>query len=167
MKTTLIFTACFLFSLLIKADDFAPRTAILVFQDHEEKQTELDHPLLKFISDTLYLGKPALNLGCDVKVREMNEDRKFSDGVKRIEMLEIIYHTSFNSYPEVKMYFPVGSKVTKRQKVSEFAGTVEEIEMESNDVQNRRFIFQHNGRGEIVWMSFESDTTTEPCLVKK
>ena len=136
---------------------------VLVFADKNRKVYPMDLKTLKFVSDTLHLGKPALNLGCDVKVREMVEERKFSDGVRRVEMLEIIFKTQSFNLPEEKMYFPIGSKLTQSVKVSKFAGTVEEIQLEAEDLVNSRFIFQHNGRGEIVWMSYEDDHKTTPC----
>lgn len=144
-----------------------PANALLVIPGKSRQILPLNEKLLKFVSDTLHLGKPGLNLDCDVKVREMTDEVKFSDGVRRIATIEIIYKTSHMNYPEVKAYFPVGSEVTKEVKVSKFAGTVEEIQLQSDDLANSRFIFQHNGRGEIVWMSFEDDQTTVPCALKR
>ncbi len=139
---------------------------ILVFASNNRVIKPLDEKLLKFVSDTLHVGKPGLNLNCDVKVREITEEKKFSDGVRRIQMLEIIFKTNYMNLPEEKMYFPVGSQVTKEVKVSKFAGTVEEIQLQSDDLADSRFIFQHNGRGEIVWMSFEDDQKIAPCAVR-
>ena len=154
--------------MLAGASPFGRTTSnILVFASNNRQILPLNESLLKFISDTLHLGKPALNLRCDVKVREMTDERKFSEGVQRIAMLEIIFKTEYFHMPEEKMYFPVGSQVTKEVKVSKFAGTVEEIQLQSDDLANSRFIFQHNGRGEIVWMTFEDDHKTTPCLLKK
>jgi len=81
--------------------------------------------------------------------------------------LEVIFKTSYFSLPEEKIYFPIGSEVTREIKVSKSSGTVEEIQLQSDDLTNSRFIFQHNGRGEIVWMSFEDDQKTAPCAVSE
>ena len=153
--------------LLILFYSISSRSDILIFPHHEQQNLNLSSELLKFVSDTLHLSKPAMHLECDVKVREMNEERKFSDGVRRIETLEVIYKTKYHNDPERKMYFPVGSKTSRKRIVSEFSGTVEEIILESADRTNSRFIFQHNGRGEIIWMSFENDLTTSPCLLTR
>ena len=142
-------------------------TNILVFAGNDRQVMPMDEKFLKFVSDTLYLGKPALNLRCDVKVREITEERRFSDGMKRIQMLEVIYKTNYFNLPEEKMFFPIGSQVTKEMKVSKFAGSVEEIQLLSDDLTNSRFIFQHNGRGEIIWMSFEDDQKIAPCALKE
>jgi len=155
---------------LNKIDNFlggANSSPILVFASNNRQVQPLDEKLLKFISDTLHTGKPSLKLNCDVKVREITEEKKFSDGVRRIQMLEIIYKTNYMNLPEEKMYFPVDSQITKEVKVSKFAGTVEEIQLQSDDLANSRFIFQHNGRGEIVWMSFEDDQKTAPCALNR
>jgi hypothetical protein len=138
-----------------------------VFPSANRRVSAMDEKLLKFVSDTLYLGKPALNLKCDVKVREITEDRKFSDGLRRIQMLEVKFKTNYFGQYEETMYFPVGSQVTREIKVSKFAGTVEEIQLQSDDLEDSRFIFQHNGHGEIVWMTYEDDQKTTPCALKQ
>ena len=175
----LIFLTLFLVALLFLSvseaqvslnsmDSFLGKTTsnILVFPGKSRQVMPMDAKLLKFISDTLYSGKPALNLNCDIKAREMTEERKFSDGPRRVDMLELIYKTQYMNLPEEKMYFPLGSEVTREIKVSKFAGTVEEIQIQSDDLADSRFIFQHNGRGEIVWMSFEDDQKTAPCMLR-
>lgn len=139
---------------------------ILVFAHASRKIQPMSVEMMTFVAETLHVGRPALNLSCEVRVREIKQERKFSDGVKIVEMLEIIYRGAVVDPSEQKAYFPVGSIITKTEKVSSFSGTIEEIQLESDDLANSRFIFQHNGRGEIVWMSFENDLTTLPCRLK-
>lgn len=141
---------------------------ILIFAQADRRTQPMDTPLLSFISNTLQEGQPSENLDCEVKTQIIREDRRFSDGVRRIEMLEVIYFTrSFTGLPEQKSYFPLDSKVTRSLVNSRFAGSVEEIQLEAEDTVNSRFIFQHNGRGEIVWMSYEDDLKTVPCRLKR
>lgn len=139
---------------------------ILLFADPSKKVTDLDSSTLSFIDKTLHDSKMASNLACDYKARIISEERRFSTGVERVEMLEIIFISRYGHVHEEKTYFPIGSKVTRRQTNSKFAGTVEEIELESTDSHNSRFIFQHNGRGEIIWMSYEDDLETTPCRLQ-
>src|SRR5687768_11560980 len=73
----------------------ATTSNILVFASNNRQIEPLNEKLLKFISDTLHVGKPALNLNCDIKVREITEEKKFSDGIRRIQMLEVIYKTNY------------------------------------------------------------------------
>ena len=137
---------------------------VLVFPNNNKLIGPLSVRMLKFISTTLHTSKPALHLDCDVKVREIAEERRFSDGIRRIDMLEIIFRSKNLSVPPEKFYFAVGStRITKEHKVSKFSGPVEEIQLETEDITNSRFIFQHNGQGEIIWMTFEDDLKTTPC----
>lgn len=139
---------------------------ILVFAKANRRIEPMNIEIMTFISETLHVGKPALNLNCEVIVREIKQERKFSDGIKIVEMLEIIYRSSLFNTPEQKAYFPIGSAITREEKVSNFSGPIEEIQLESDDLANSRFIFQHNGRGEIIWMSFADDLKTLPCRLK-
>lgn len=139
---------------------------ILVLPNTKRKIQPMNIALMSFIAETLHVAKPALNLSCSVKIREIKQERKFSDGIRIVEMLEIIYKSSFLNTLEIKAYFPTGSSITREVKVSAFSGTVEEIQLESDDLANSRFVFQHNGLGEIVWMSFEDDLKTVPCRLK-
>ena len=142
------------------------RAQILEFAQNNRQIKPMDVALLTFIAETLHAGKPALNLDCEVRVREIKQERKFSDGVKIIEMLEIIYRGAVTDSSPQKAYFPIGSNIVKAQKVSAFSGTVEEFQLEAGDLANSRFTFQHNGRGEIISMSFEDDLKTLPCRLK-
>lgn len=137
---------------------------VMVFPNNNKLIGPLSVRMLKFISSTLHTSKPALHLDCDVKVREIAEERRFSDGIRRIDMLEIIFRSKNLSVPPEKFYFAVGStRITKEHKVSKFSGPVEEIQLETEDSTNSRFVFQHDGQGEIVWMTFEDDLKTTPC----
>lgn len=139
---------------------------ILEFAQANRQIQPMSTELMTFIAITLHAGKPALNLDCEVRIREIKEERKFSEGTKIVEMLEIVYRGAIFNPTAQKAYFPVGSIVTKSQKVSAFSGTVEEFQIESGDLANSRFTFQHNGRGELVAMSFEDDLKTLPCRLK-
>ena len=139
---------------------------ILVFAKADRKVQPMTAGLMSFVAETLHVGKLAINLNCGVKVREIKQERKFSDGVRIVEMLEIVFQSSLFHSPEQKAYFPIGSVITREIKVSAFSGTVEEIQIESDDLANSRFTFQHNGLGELIWMSFENDLTTLPCRMR-
>ena len=140
---------------------------ILIFADANKVVQPMDVKQMLFISETLHSAKTALNLDCDVKVREIKKEQKFSDGIHIVEMLEIIYRSKLWGLPEQKSYFPLNTTTfTKSQKNSKFSGVVEEIQLEADDMENSRFIFKHDGRGEIVWMTYEDDFRTVPCRLK-
>lgn len=141
---------------------------ILIFADKNRQVGPMDANLMKFISDTLHNSKPANNLNCDVKVRDIKQEKRFSDGVRTVEMLEVIFFTrSYMNVPDQTVYFPLDVTTVERSEInSRFAGLVEAFEVKANDMANSRFIFQHNGNGDIVWMSFEDDIKTVPCRLK-
>lgn len=147
---------------------FTTNSPVLIFADANRQIGPMDSQLMKFISDTLYSSKPSSNLICDLKINEIKQERKFSDGVRTIEMLEVIYFTrSYMNVPDQKIYFPLNTTTIIRSEInSRLAGLVEEIEMKANDRLNSRFIFQHNGNGEIIWMTFEDDMKTVPCRLR-
>lgn len=154
-----------IFIFLVVADTAAGD--ILIFANPDMQEIKMDYPLMKFIGDTLHTAKPANNLDCDVKVREIKQERKFSTGVRSVEMLEIIFFTrGIYNTPEQKAYFPINTKVSREVKNSRFTGIVEEFQLEAEDIVNSRFIFQHDGKGEIVWMRYEDDLRNIPCRLK-
>ncbi len=157
-----VFLAIFTLSLPVFAG-LEHTSFILLFADPSKKVSELNSDTLNSIDKVLHESKMASNLACDFKARIISEDRKFTTGVERVEMLEVIFISRYLHTHEEKTYFPIGSKLTRRLVNSKFAGTTEELELESTDTHNSRFIFQHNGRGEIVWMSYEDDFETTPC----
>lgn len=159
MNSILFFTTVFFTQLQLGAQ-------ILVFASDKKQVEPMTIEQMTFIAETLHAGKTALNLDCEVRVREIKQERKFSDGIRIVEMIEIIFRGGVFNAREQKVYFPVGSVLTKAEKVSSFSGTVEEMQLEAADLANSRFIFQHNGRGEIVWMSLEDDLKTLPCRLK-
>lgn len=121
---------------------------------------------LKFISDRLYLDKLSKNLDCEVRVEEFKQEKKFSTGVQIIEMLKVTFKNVNFRADEYVAFFPLGSPLTVQKKNSQLAGVVEEFKIESNDLYNSQFIFQHNGIGQIVWLHFVSDVVSLPCSLK-
>jgi hypothetical protein len=121
---------------------------------------------LKFISDRLYLDKMADNLDCEVKVEEIKQEKRFSTGTKIVEMLKISFRNDRYRPDAHVAFFPVGSSLTIQTKNSPYAGAVEEFKIESDDLYNSQFIFQHDGSGRIIWMNYVSDLLTLPCSFK-
>lgn len=131
------------------------------------KSVPLDEKRIKFISDRLYLDKTADYLDCEVHVAELKKDLHFSTGIRTVEMLEITFISRRYRSDHHVAFFPLGSPLTIQNKNSNFAGLVEEIKLESEDIYNTQFIFQHDGKGRITWMNYISDVGTFPCGIKK
>lgn len=112
-------------------------------------------------------SKPAPNLLCTLKIREVREERRFSTGTKWVEMIEVTYLNNRDyARRETKAYFPVGSKLVRREVVSEFSGLVEEIVLEAGDRLGHTLTFQHDGRGQIVWMMMHNELMVNPCQLR-
>ncbi len=136
---------------------------------NEPTFNKLNLDLFKFIEITLHQNKPASNLRCQVKVRAIQEVRTFSTGKKWVDLLEIEYLND-RDYDGISMkaYFPLGVAEVYRQNVtSQFSGTVEEIKIKVNDRLDHFFIFQHDGKGKIVWMMMGNSLMSNPCLLSE
>ena len=127
----------------------------------------MDVKLMTFIAETLHTGKPLLSLSCQVRINEIKQDRKFFDGIRTVEMLEINYRSGLIHMPEQRFFFPLGSTVTRSIKTSQRSGVVEEIQLETDDLVNSSFVFQHTGRGDIASITYENDLMANPCRVQE
>jgi hypothetical protein len=134
---------------------------------NEPSYQKLDLDLFHFIAETLHSGKSALNLKCEVKVKTIQEVRKFSDGKKWVDLLEIVYtnNRDYDGIP-MKAYFPIGTDVSRQIITSEFSGTVEEIKLTVTDRMDHYFIFHHDGKGKIIWMMMGNSLRMNPCQIK-
>lgn len=129
--------------------------------------SRLDAGMMEFVMQTLHGSKPAPNLRCEVKVRQIREQRKFSSGTKWVEMIELEYRNNrdYDGIP-MKTFFVEGSKIERKQVISEFSGPVEEITIEADDRLNKTFTFQYDGRGQIVWMMMHDELRLNPCQLR-
>lgn len=132
------------------------------------KTVRLDSDMMEFLMQTLHGSKPAPNLRCEVKVRQIRQERKFSSGTEWVEMIELEYRNNrdYDAIP-MKTYFPLGSKIQKKAVNSEFSGWVEEIILESDDRLSKTFTFHHDGRGQIVWMMMHDELRVNPCQLRR
>ena len=119
------------------------------------------------VAKVLHSSVPSPNLQCLIKIKHLRELRKFSFGEKYVEMLEVNYTNSseYDGIP-VKMYFPVGSILKRSLIVSQFAGQVEQIELESSDRLRHILTFQHDGNGHFIWGNVDNIYSQNPCRLK-
>lgn len=116
----------------------------------------------------LHGSRPAPHLLCRLVVREIRQQRKFSTGTRWVEMIEVEYkNPRAYARSQMKAYFPVGmTKITRKETVSQFSGPVEEIILESEDRLGQTLTFQHDGRGQAVWMMMHDELMVNPCQLK-
>lgn len=170
MKTLLMASLSILvllISVLVSMDASAQDSPPLLVKPAVKTSEKLNAAMFDFIAGTLNAGRVIPPLECSVRIREIKQERKFSTGTKLVEMLEITYRSNSFDLGEQKMYFPMGSRVGRQQKVNQFSGVVEEIHLEADDRLNSHFIFQHDGSGHISFMTFENDLMIAPCRLKR
>lgn len=119
------------------------------------------------IASIIHSAVPAANLKCQIKMRQLQQIRKFTTGEQYIESLEIEY-TNNASYGgiEMKTYFPVGSALELKKVNSEFSGVVEEITLHANDRLEHFITIQHDGMGHLIWATMGNIFMVNPCQLK-
>lgn len=156
---------CFLFVLILVIFSYGRAEEVRLYRG-ETAPVKLDQDLFYFVDKLLHTSKTAPHLRCRVSVRTRQEQRTFSTGTRWVELLEIEYinNRDYDGVP-MRAFFPLGTKVIRRQVESEFAGTVEEIKLMVEDRLDHYFIFQHDGRGQIVWMMMGNSLRLNPCQI--
>ncbi|MBX3041071.1 MAG: hypothetical protein KF789_10235 [Bdellovibrionaceae bacterium] len=127
---------------------------------------KMDWDLKEFIAKILHSSVMAPHLNCSVKVKDLRQERRFSSGSRWVEMIEVSFRNSGEFAAPMKTFFAVGSNVTLKTVNSEFGGVVEEISLESGDRLNKTLTFQHDGKGQIVWMEMHDDLRVSACRLR-
>ncbi|MGZ3745175.1 MAG: hypothetical protein ACXVB1_07745 [Pseudobdellovibrionaceae bacterium] len=136
--------------------------------EEPQAQKVLDFDEFENITKLLYAGKLAPHLKCGLKVRTIKEERKFSEGKKLVEVLEILYYPrGLFSDLKVKVLIPAqlatfGVKYTSNQ----WSGAGEDIKIEAHDGYDHWLRFIHDGKGNIVFFSLGNRLATYPCAMK-
>lgn len=141
---------------------------LFAFFGAQASTTRLRGHEVEDLARVLHGSRPAPHLLCRIKVREIRQERRFSTGTRWVEMLEVEYlNPRAYARAQMKAYFPVGmTKVTRRETVSQFSGPVEEIVLEAEDRLGQTLTFQHDGRGQAVWMMMHDELMINPCQLK-
>lgn len=119
-----------------------------------------------FIAGILANGRRSPDLDCEVRLREIKEERKFSTGTELVEALEIALTTDHMGPRTIKFSFPMGSRLGRRVVNNQDHGPVEEIKIESPEPYENWFQFQHDGQ-RLVWAEIGSMYQFAPCLLKR
>lgn len=123
-----------------------------------------DQDTFDFVSKTLSQNKLARHLNCTLKTRTSHELRKFSDGEKWIDVLEITYNTNgFDSGQKMNIKIPILAKVGIKKDLNQWSGMGEVIKIELGDYYSHWLRFTHDGQGHIVQLMMGSDLRMLPC----
>lgn len=155
------FTLCFSFlSIQGNAQEFV--------SEEPQARRSLDFDRFENVTKLLYAGKLAPHMKCELKVRTIKEERKFSDGKKLVEVLEVIYYPrGLFADLKVKVLIPAqlatyGTKYVSNQ----WSGSGEDIKIEAHDGYDHWLRFMHDGKGNLVQFSLGNRLATYPCLMK-
>ncbi|HEY8271056.1 MAG TPA: hypothetical protein VIG33_09215 [Pseudobdellovibrionaceae bacterium] len=156
----LSFSICSLLSAQVRAQEFA--------SEEPQAQQRLDFDEFENVTKLLYAGKLAPHMKCDLKVRTIKEERKFSDGKKLVEVMEVIYYPrGLFADLKVKVLIPAQLATFGLKYVSnQWSGAGEDIKIEAHDSYDHWLRFMHDGKGNIVQFSLGNSLATYPCLIK-
>lgn len=146
---------CFAQDIPFPNDEPVARTT-LAFDDFEN------------ITKLLHAGKLSPHMKCELKVRTFKEERKFSEGKKWVEILEVEYYPrGLFADMKIKILIPAelatfGTKYVSNQ----WSGAGEDIKIEAHDYYDHWLRFMHDGKSRLVQFSLGNRLATYPCLVK-
>lgn len=142
---------------------------IPVLNDEPIAKTPLSFDQFEKITQVLHAGKMAPHMKCDLKVRTIREERKFTEGPKLVEVLEIIYYPrGLFADLKVKVLIPAELSTFGVKFVSnQWSGAGEDIKIEAQDSYDHWLRFVHDGKGRLVHFSLGNRLATYPCLIKE
>ncbi len=113
--------------------------------------------------------KPVQELVCKVKTSKTNESRFFLNGEKKSESLFIHFFSKgpWLGLMDIKMSFLPSDLVEIQQTVHSSYGEIEEIMIYGHNSLNGTFVFQHDGKGHLIWAQAVDDLRMVTCHVKK
>jgi len=120
------------------------------------------------ITKLLHAGKLSPHMKCDLKVRTYKEERRFSNGKKLLELLEIDYYPrGFFWEKHFKILIPAEVATYGTKQVSnQWSGVGEDIKIEAHDRYDHWIRFMHDGKGHLVQFELGNVMGNFPCLVK-
>jgi|GEM_PF-5141590 hypothetical protein len=159
----LLLTACVLgFYSLSKAQE-------VPFIDSPPKATKrLGQEMFDNISKLLYAGKLAPHMKCEIKARAVREERKFTDGKRIVEVLQIEYYPK-GIYSDTKVSLQLPEYISTygtKQISNQWSGVGEDILIQAHDYYEHWVRFTHDGKGNLVDLQLGNYLTTYPCFSK-
>ncbi|MGZ6473354.1 MAG: hypothetical protein ACXWRZ_19490 [Bdellovibrio sp.] len=127
----------------------------------------LNTEMFDWISGILSSGKMAPHMLCTLKVRNERTLRKFSDGEKWMEILNISFNSNgFDSGYKMNFKIPISAKYGIKKSTNQWSGIGEEIKIELGDHYDHYIKFTHDGHGQIVQLILGNNLRTVPCQLK-
>lgn len=154
----------FLFVLGAVTDELAFGQNVPFVSDDPPVAQELDRDMFDFVSKTLGTAKLSTQLKCTLKTRTSRELRKFSDGERWVETLDVDYNTNgFESGQKLKIKIPMIAKYGVKKNSNQWSGLGETVKIETGDYYDHWITFTHDGKGGIVGLSMGNRLGVFPC----
>lgn len=154
----------FLFVLGAVTDEIAFGQEVPFINDDPSVQQELDQDMFDFVAKTLGSAKLSPHMKCTLKTRTSRELRRFSDGEKWTDTLEVTYNTSgFESGQKVSFKIPMIAKYGLKKEANQWSGLGETVKIEMGDYYEHWLKFTHDGKGTIVNINIGNRLRVFPC----
>lgn len=136
-------------------------------QDYPQPHQILRGESFDYFADLLTKHRLAPELNCEIRGRRVWSERKFSVGVRRVEVIEIEYRPGgFLSSEKVTLAIPEGVKFGTRRVPNALAGVVEEYRVELRDSDSHWISVKHDGRYNLVWFEIGNKLRHLPCYFR-
>ena len=159
---TILLSGLFALSLGAGAQDIPP------FADEPPAKQPLDFENFENITKLLAAGKLSPHMKCELKVRTVKEERKFSDGKKLVEILEVTYYPK-GLFADMKLKILIPAEIATfgtKHASNKWSGIGEDIKIEAQDYYEHWLRFTHDGKGNLVQFMMGNHLATYPCKIK-
>lgn len=143
-------------------------TAFPLINQDPEVSEKFDRQSFDFVSNLFVSSRLAKKLACDLKARKTREIKKFSQGNRWVEILEIEYRPKgFFSSEVVFLKIPETARFGRIEQTHAEAGIIETFKIELGDFYGHSLLFSHDGKGFMTWIEVVSSFRQLPCFVPR
>lgn len=120
-----------------------------------------------FFGKLLGSARLAPHLDCELRADIRREVRKFSDRSEWVEFIDITYGTTAGYGGDMKVKFPMSSKLGRKRSSNKWSGVSEDVLIEAGDYYDHWIYFSHDGKGHIVGLQLGNNLSVLPCMVSR
>lgn len=148
--------------------NFAFAQEVPFIRDEPKEMKTMSHDDFEYLKKLLVQPRMAAHLDCQLKVKEARGLKKFRDGEKWVDHLEISYDPGLY-YSGYKMNFKLPESATIGTKVrnNEWSGIGEQVKVELGDYYQHWILLEHDGEGRIIGLQMGDRLRTMPCQLKR
>lgn len=159
-------TLVFSFLVFICSFSFKAHSFPMVMTDPAATKV-FDQKMFDFVSQTLASAKLMPQMKCNLTTRIFREVRKFSDGERWVEILDVEFHPrGFFADEKVSLKIPMTAKYGLEQRSNSWSGVGEIVKIETGDAYGHWLLFTHDGKNGLVQLEVGNRVRTMPCSVQ-